>query len=626
MDAVSTATAPGLIDDRIRALDEAMFVIEFVDKSDARRQLYVPVWDEVLSNYLVNPFTMGSGRMMTHTRQGTVVPAWQYMAGRRTQSILKDPETHQIVESIASQGVSLLLGQRDNILATPVGADDPEKARLIARLLMSAMSAPGVWRTHYQLIKDAFLFGTAILEIGWETRSRRQFVPSGSDLVPDDVLYRDRPMQRVVDIYDFYPDPSGTRIQEDMIGVAKRFRITAQEAMRLGRAGIYDLDDVRSAIGRALDQRRPKDKVGTPRRRFEGEPQELPDKFMPLDGFEYWGESPVPTPDRISNRVITLLNGVRVRSRGNPFLDGNIPFKEVVVNPIGGRFYGLSPAEVVRFLQDSTDGLLMAYTDLVAQAVKGPILVGNSWGGNPQELREQQGFINCADPDKVKRMPFEVNVLQMAAAEITRRKMSMREAGGDTNPMERITADRQAATTTSEIVRLAAQRAEPMIQLIERDDYPWIGRTLHSRFRQFMPAGGAIASLAGESFPVPLEAIDMDADIRFIGARQGGSRFQQFTQLRMAGELIGSDMGRRLLMVAPEIMIRILRDGLEMADAEEVVKNAQAREIALMQVEAAREAAGAGQTRGQAPSPRPSREEQSGTPAGQMELQGQAVA
>jgi len=621
-----------VIGDRIRALDETAWVLGFVKKSDDFKSKYVPVWDEVLSNYMVNPFS--SGMTMTESRGGVMLPDYRAMAGvgRRTASVLKDPETHQIVESIASQGLQLLLGQRDNITATPLGADDYEKSRLIARLLMSIMTQPGSWRTHYQLIKDAFLFGTAILEIGWETRSRFQFVPDGTDargLVPREVVYRDRPLQRIVDIYDFYPDPSGTRIQEDMIGVAKRFRITAAEALRLARAGVYDIDDVRLAIGRQLGAAQGKSQVAasSTKRRFEGDVSDLPDQMMMLDGLEYWGESPVTSPDKIQNRVITLLNGVRVRSRGNPYLDGCIPFKEIVVNPIAGRFYGLSPAEVVRFLQDSTDALLMSFTDLVTRAAKAPILVGNAFGANPQELKEQGGFIFCADVDKVKTMPVEVNVLQFIAAEIVRRKMTMREGSGATNagtqPIS--SGGDKTATEVSEIARLASQRVEPMIQLIERDDYPWIGRTLHSRLRQFLPDGGAVAALAGEIFEVPLESVDVDADIRFTGTRLAGSRYQHLVQYREMGNVLGSPVGRQLLLTMPEILVRWFRDGADIPDAEQIIENAQKRTLALMQLETMQAAAGASD-KGQPSIAAPGAPETFGTQAGETEREGQRIS
>lgn len=643
-DSVSTASAPSPIDSRLRALDETAFVLNFLDRSDRARARYVVRWDEVLSNYLVNPFN-DSDMPFLRARPG--LPVGGPTGGRyRQESILKDPETHQIVESIASQGLALLLGQRDYITATPFGADDYEKSRLVARLLMGVFAQPGVYRTHYQLIKDAFLFGTAILEVGWETRSRWQMVPTGYDLVPGEVVYRDGPLQRVVDIYDFYPDPSGTRIQEDMVGVAKRFTLTMQEALRLGEAGVYDIDDVRDAIGRALAP--PETGAGHSRaatqyvrKRFPGAITDLPDQFATLDGFEYWGESPVRSPDRVQNRVITLLNGVRVRSRANPFLDGNIPFKEIVVNPIAGRFYGLSPAEVVRFLQDSTDALLMAFTDLVTRAVKGPIFVGQAWGGNPQDLIDLPSIINCTDVKQVANMPIEINVLQFCAAEITRRKLTMREGTGATNTLQAIgTGDRATATEVSELVRLASQRIEPMIQLIEREDYPWIGRTLHSRLRQFLPAGGAVSVLGGESFAVPLEAINVDTDIRFTGARLGGSRFQRLAQYRESGNILGSPVGQQLLLTFPEILVRWFRDGLDIPDAEQIVVAAQQRTLAMMQMRMVAQGGnpgeaggpgGPGGAAGAGPAP-PARSPAGGAPEtfgtgpGQTQREGQRVA
>jgi hypothetical protein len=633
-DVVSTVSAPAIIDmNVIRRGDEMAYVLEFIERSDRYRQRFVPIWDEVLANYLVVPFGAG-GQGLIDMKSGRGLLPYRY-TGKRQRSVLKDPETHQIIETITAQAIGLLLGGRDYITAIAAGRDDYEKARLVGRLLQAIMESPGVWATHYQLFKDAFLFGIAILKIGWETRQRMQYVMRGGKMVPEPTIYRDRPLQTIVDHYNFYPDPTGTRINGNMVGVAERFQITFREAVRLSKPGpngeppVYDAALVNAAISRRINElEKGKKSSGeaSASRRFPNLPMSLPYQMEMLDGFDYYGESPIDHPDGFSNRVVTLLNGVNVRTRGNQFLDGQKPYVEVAINPIGGRFYGLGVGEVVRFLQDSADNMLMTFNDAANLAVNSPLLVGQGWGGNDQELkaREPNALIFCTDPKAVQPVPVDLGVLEFAAGELLRRKLSMREASGATNPLQAIGGPQEkTATETSELVRLASQRVEQMVLLIERDAYPRIGKMLHSRLRQFLPDGGAVATLAGEQFEVPFEAVDVDADIRFVGSRQAGSKFQKAATYRTVAQVLGTPAGMNLALLYPEVLVRWFRDGLEITDAEDIIKKATERALAMQKLQMAAKGGGPDQAGATSDA---NTEETFGTQAGETERDGQAVS
>lgn len=639
----STNVAPLVAkQDVSQRLGEMEFVLEFVEKSNRKRRPYIPIWDEVMSNYLVRPFGIHGGYgtqfNLHHARGGYDVPAGPIQR-RRTRSILKDPETHQITETISSQAIALLLGQRDYIGVIPTDSEDYDKARLIGKLLQAQMEQPGVWSTHYQLFKDAFLFGTAIIQVGWETRSRKQYVitPNGMEL--QDVIYRDGPLQQGVDIYKFHPDPSGTSIQGNMIGVAKEFEVTVQEARRLaerdpetGEVGVYDREDVEQAIEYHLTRQGSRGDIQRSRR-FPDEEDKLPVHLQVLHGIEYWGFSPIKATDGVSNRVITLLNGVRVRSRPNGYIDGNVPFKEIRVNPISGRFYGLAPAEVIRFLQDSIDGLLMNFTDASDLAVRGPMLIGNAFGGNPEQMRERalNDLIMCSDVNQAKPYPVELNSLQFGALELIRRKHSAREATGATDTLQALGGNvEKTATETSELVRLGTQRVEPMVLLIEKEAYPWIGQTLHSRNKQFLPEGGARVALGNEVFDLSQQDVQIGADIRFIGSRHAGSKFQKSMQYRRMSEVLGSERGQMLALLAPEILIKWFRDGEEIVEAETIVANMSERALALKKLELAQlqggPAGGPSAGPGVAPEPEGGPDETFGTQAGETEQQGEAIS
>lgn len=634
-DPQSTVSAPLIsgIRSAIEREGQKRFVLDFLERSARSREPYVETWNEIWDNYLVVP----SGTTSTAQWHGTSL--WPSFPSTRSagieRSVLKDPETHQIVESLAAQSLGLLFSTRDYIQATPVGADDPEKARLISRMLMAILERPGLFRTAYQLFKDAFIFGTSIVELGWETRSRMQYVPTtifdamgypmGSQLVPKEVLYRDRPLVRQIDHYDFFPDPSGTRIQEDMIGCAKRFTITPQEARRLAAAGTYDDP---AAVERAIVTSRKQpvgvgQMVSVQQKQFDRLVDKLPTKMGLLCGFEYFGEYPDRTADRMSNRKITILNGEIVAGYGNPFMDGGIPYKEIVVNPVQGRFWGLSPAEVVRYLQDSTDHFMMMLQDATNTALRGPLLAGRGFGADPERIRQAKfgDVVDVNDPTKILPIPRDTSVLQLSMMELARRKVSMREASGANSPQQPVPlSGRPTATEVSEVTRIASQRGEAMTMLIEKDDYPFIGRTLHLRMRQFTDADSELVGVyQGERFNATLDDIDIDADIRFIGSRQASSKFQRFAALKEAYTILSTNP--EATMMFPELVVRIFRDGLDIVDADQIVAQAQMMIDSREKLLASRAQEG---TKGQAIAGSGS-ESNFGTQAGQTEKQGGAI-
>lgn len=625
MDLQSTEAVGQPIPGRTQAEEDLAFVLEFVDKSNAYREPFIQIWYELMDNYLVAPFAPG---MQAIPRIGhpsiATLPTQRY--ARR--AVLKDPESHQIVEGMAAQYLGLLFGSRDYVQATPVGLDDYEKARLLSRLIMSVMEAPGVYRTMYQTWKDSCILGTAVLEMGWESRSRQQISEAlvldengravGYTFVPQDVVYREGPMIRQVDGWDFYPDPSGTRIQYDMMAVAKRFRITKAEAMALAEAGKYD----KQAVMRAVDRKGVSSSLeGSYRERFELLQKTLPDKYGTMIGIELWGTVPYKHEDGASNRVITVINGEIVRSVINPHRNGAIPFKEIVANPLTGRFYGFSPSEANRFLQDFTDNLLMSVSDSVNLLTRPTLLMGNAFGGDPNRLRRREfdDIIPCGNPDAVKPLQGDLNAIEFAVAQIQRTKQNMRESAGSLDPVtQSLGADRQAATTTTEIVRIASQRNELQSVMSEREDMPFIGKMIHSMLRQFMPDDGAVAVLNGEPLQVSLRDIDFEADVRYRGSSQAQSKFQKVAQYRDAIAAIGPNM--ELIDVMPELFVRLLRDGMEIPDAEIIMRRAVAR----LQLKREQQMQAEMQMKVGASAPR-STQGNLGTPTGAAESEGQVL-
>ncbi len=605
-----------------RSQIEKEFFLNFLEKSDAYMGHFSPTWDDLLDNYMVIP------QRPTFERIRRTRDLVRYPMKMRDRSRLKDPETHQAVETLVAQAMGLLMGTRDYLTVSPRGSNDYEKSRMLSQLLMAILEMPGWFRTQYQAIKNAFIFGTAILELTWLTRTRWQMMKGpifdemgnfiGQGVKPEEVIYFDGPLLKEIDIYDFRPDPGGTRIHENMDFVAKRFRTTKHKALELVEAGVYMKEPTLRAI--ALAEQAKKFRKDGMHDKFPHIPNDVPDEYGMMTGFEGIGEVPYTPEDGYRNRVLTMLNGEIVRSHINPMIDGNKWFLDLTVNPMSGRFYGLAPTEAVRYLQDATDALLMIYTDVAGLAAHGPLLTTPGAAGDINRLRKRipLDVIEMPDPDKVKAYPIDIGALQFAAQEMARRKMSIREATGANNQLQAIGTGDQTATEVSEMVRLATQRVDLMVQLIERDTYPRLGSMILSRLKQFAPPEGVAAFFRGEMIEATLDDVD-EADVYFSGSRHAMSQFQRAATMREAINVLS--VNRDFITQYPDVGLIYLRDVLHLPNAEQVVQKAvqEAQTQNMLEMAMQNEAAGMG-------TPTGSSEEAFGTEAGETEREGQRVA
>lgn len=588
------STVASVIDSRRREADYFQkvreFILEFIERSQKKKEPHVAIWDECFENYLVafDTQAQSGGKLITSANLSLYAPVQQLSTERRSK--LKDPETHQIVETLAAQALGLLIGDRDYIQAVPLNPERVNDARRLEKTLMGTLDGSGNFRTIYEVLKDSFIFGTSIIEMGWEERSRKAVdietildpetgERRGRRQVVRDVLYRRRPLLKQVERYDFYPDPSGTRIQQNMKGVAKRFRLTKDEFIANCAKKVYNVPDACRRVLERLEQRKAKitddQEVGGPEAPL---PPIAVDEFGHLVGFEYWGFVPVKSKDGVQNRVCTMIGGEIVRDAINPFYHGKLPFKEVVMNPISGRFWGLSPAEAIRYIQDGIDNMLMLVNDAADLAVRSPLLYGSKFQGNPLELRRRgpNSAIFAGDVTSVAPLEVDIGALQAGMQFLGTKKQMAREASGATDPVQAIpSGGRKTAFEMKVLSQAASQRVGMSVQLVERDDFPWLGVTTHERLKQFIPDEGMIATYNGEAVPFSYDDLDLEADIAFVGSRHGMSQSEKLEATQQAIGLIGQNP--QILELLPDLVIRLMRDGLKFSDAEKLVTEAAKR-------------------------------------------------
>jgi hypothetical protein len=510
------------------------FTMSFISASERYRDQFIGKWQEILSNFMVDVDDIGN-----HLGVGAADPFKNSRSSRvyrpnRNSVRLKDPETHKLVMTYASKLVRSLLGdpKREYVQAQPSGYEDAIKAETATRLLRYAFGLPGVFRTLVETFVDMILFGTAVAEASWKYEERKMLVRSvESEMGVETSTSMRLPMPvyddvtlTPVDVGSFYPDPSRYRIQ-DMMGAAKQFTMSAIEARRLAASGLYDAAEVERAIALGTTGGKP------PKANFrvgidQPEPQSV-SGFGYMIGYEYTGEVPyVKDPDR---ERVTILN-TRVVARV-PYDDYYLPFHAFTINPVQGRFYGISPAEVVRSDQSFADAIKILLAEAIIRQVHPPIAYDSDSEFDVAKLREWKADLPIAvrgGPASIGTLRYDANV-QNGFAMLSGLKQSIQEASGALGGIQGEEGpDREAATVGAQRIQMALDRPELAGMLIESDPLPCLASSFLRLYQRYLIDTQDLAKRVGE-IPEPFWIGDImgDFDISFFGSRQVASRQQK---------------------------------------------------------------------------------------------------
>lgn len=564
--------------------EESRWVASFVEDSSKARQEYEWIWRTTLQNYLVRPWTENLGNQD---------PRYPLMAGPNLNtsssghSVLKDPESHQIVETLLADEMNLLFGDGDFIRTRPVGDEDADKARTVQALEHRVFRLPGHYRSLHDWFKDGKIFGLGVLYGYWDyrewwdqTRSvgfydGQEYSMFSEGNVPayDDYKFR------CIDIFDFFWDPGATMIQ-DMQGCARRFSITASEARARASSGIWKEEDVERAIQNhsEMDSAERRDKGWREGLDRPVRQKSHPD-LIPMVGYAYYGEVPYKTADGVSRRCVEVLSGQLMKSRPH---FGRIPFFQYSPCTIQGRFPGISPIEVIRFTQDFADALLMLNADAAAKMIHPPHLVHRDADVDLARLRgfrpNQPVLTNMMEGIATLNYNAPLNV---TAGFYGAMKQQMREGSGALGGLQGLNdgPDRESATGYSGRYRQMRGRPEAQAQLIEREWLPPLASHILEEHQRNVEDSADLARRCGEiPSPVPLAGILGDFDIEFIGSRLEGTR-QQRLQARREVLAAGSNPYLAPLVPYEAIFVRFLRDLGMYEEASQVGKNIAERTL-----------------------------------------------
>jgi hypothetical protein len=498
----------------------AKFVMEFVEASDAWRQQFEAIWQETLDNFFVRP--IGSNYVTSDP--------FRQMNNRLTsvysdRFVLKDPETHRTVMKYASSLMRTIFGDKrgEYIQAAPVGYEDVLKASTTTKLLRARFGLRGVYRTYAEGFTDLPIFGTTIIRVGQiykEAEISVRTVSADDDVrATATVAVRDGPDQRQVGIMDFFPDPYECRI-ERMCGAAERSTVSPYYADYLAQTKVWNADAVeaaKSARRSGLSRDTPLSS-GYPDRPQGGGPN------APLTLYTFHGEYTDGT-----RRTIDILEGECARNRTYIYADTELPWYDLVLNPVAGRFYGLAPAEVLRYDQDLADCLKELAARAAIRAVHPPIAYDPDSGIDKDLL--QQWFADKpipvrGGPNSVGTLEYKANVGQIFAMRNSL-TADMQGGAGTSNLLGDPGPDRESASVGAMRFQAASDIMEFAAGVLERDALPAIAMAVLRRDQQFLDEAD-LPRLVGEQPEFAwIGDIMGEFDIQFQGSRLAATRAQK---------------------------------------------------------------------------------------------------
>src|SRR5690606_14190516 len=143
----------------------------------------------------------------------------------KDRSNLHIPYTYSTIDTIRSKLLAAVLEHRPWISFVPKDENDVENAKNMEALVdfqLTRTDADSMLK-FYELITDMLIYGTCPFETGWryETRTVKQRVPVtkkgvfiGYDIQDVEVVIWDDPDWQPFSIYDLFPDPEGTSIED----------------------------------------------------------------------------------------------------------------------------------------------------------------------------------------------------------------------------------------------------------------------------------------------------------------------------------------------------------------------------------------------------------------------------
>lgn len=415
------------------------------------------------------------------------------------------PYVYSIVETVVPRLISAVFASRPYIGVLPVKEEAIENAKDMENLIDYQLTQKiGIIGVATSWFKEALIYGTSILKVGWEYEEDEVWVdeplmeifgfPIGSRRVKKVQPVKDDPLVEHIDLWDFYIDPRAKDIDEADYCIHKVFRDISY-LKRMEEQGIYkNIDEVvkvskegagswyEEGVGTTAFETGMNTRLGLIGMQSIDKPSNK------IEILEYWTD----------DRVIAIANrSVVIRNDENPYHHRKKPFVRLVDVLVPHEFYGIGEIEPIEDLQYELNSLRNQRMDNIN------ILINRMWKvirGADIDVRQlvsrPGGIIEVDDMNDVQELQMTdlsgnaiENVIEMV-------RRDMDNADGVYDYARGETTDRRETATTAAILSQAAnERFNLKVKLIEDLGMRRLGMLLTQLNQQYIDTEKAIRIL-----------------------------------------------------------------------------------------------------------------------------------
>jgi hypothetical protein len=315
--------------------------------------------------------------------------------------------------------------------------------------------------------------------------------------------------------------------------------------------------------------------------------------FGEMIGYEYWGDVPENMKLRLPDGrdtdegwgVITILNGQVVRGDAWPLADYCLPFHSLTINPVEGRFWGVAPAEVIRFDQSFADAIKMLVAEAIVRSVHPPIAYDADADFDPAKLRAWKADLPIpirGGPNSIGTLQYDADYLNAfrVQAQLT---ASMQGGGGALGAVQGENGpDRESASVGVQRFDAALGPIEFAALILENEDLPGIARGCLKRCQQFLDTEGLKKRIGELPESMWIGDIMGDFDVMFFGSRQMQTRQEKLQSWDRLIAWATAVPAARAVIPNLLLMRRIIGDDMEMPEVAAAIGDPEAMQQNVM--------------------------------------------
>jgi hypothetical protein len=241
---------------------------------------------------------------------------------------------------------------------TQLEMGDEEGMQMLAQATEMATSDPEAWEADPSIPDEL----RAAVEFGLENQEMVVAVEIGEEWVQENKITYNQPSLKIIDVANFFIDPSCDGEWEDAQFMISTFESTKSE---LKKRGIYkNLDDVNWGANQIKAQ------VGDPDHETttpiaDGRLNQDKSKVLV---YEYWGEWDVHDDGVMIPIVATFIGDTMIQLTENPFPDRKPPFVIIPYMPILGSIWGEADASLLQDNQRILGAVTRGTIDLLGRS------------------------------------------------------------------------------------------------------------------------------------------------------------------------------------------------------------------------------------------------------------------